>query len=256
VTPNEYLRGVDFWLRDLPWGMRRDLIAEIRAHLDELPPGTDLRERLGTPEEYAADLRSAAVLEHRRGLVAFLQARRPRNLVLTLLALVAIGLAIGAVVWIQSYQPIAFAGGSLDPAGATGRVGLHGETVVFHDGRPFQFGITVANTGRFAVRVLDAPLPDGVPFSARLMMSGPLTDGGVHGPYTRFRPFDLEPGQVRLLFYKGVLACRAAPGANTGLGFLDFPIRYSFLWRTKTAYIPLDEELAIVFPKGFSCPTP
>jgi hypothetical protein len=256
VTRDEYVRNLGWWLRDLPWNTRRDLIAEIRTHLDELPPGTDLRDRLGTPEEYAADLRSAAGLKHRRGLAAFLRARRPRNLVLTLLALVALGLAIGAVAWIQSYQPIAFAGGSLDPAGATGRVGLHGETVVFHDGRPFQFGITVANTGRFAVRVLDAPLPDGVPFSARLMMSRPLTDGGVHGPYTRFRPFDLEPGQVRLLFYKGVLACRAAPSANASVGFLDFPIRYSFLWRTKTAYIPLDEELAIVFPKGFSCPTP
>jgi hypothetical protein len=256
MTRDEYLRDIGYWLRDLPWSTRRDLVSELRGHLDELPVDTDLESRLGSPQKYAADLRSAAGLERGRGLVAFLQARRPRNLVLTLLALIAIGLAIGAVAWIQSYQPIAFAGGSLDPAAATGRVGLHGETLVFHEGRPFQFGITITNTDRFAVRVLGAPLPEGVPFAARLMMSGPLTYGGVHGPYTRFRPFDLEPGQVRLLFYRGVLACRAAPGANAGVGFIDFPVRYSFLWRTTTVYIPLAEQLAIVFPEGFSCPMP
>jgi hypothetical protein len=255
MTRNEYLRGVDFWLRDLPWRTRQDLRSELDGHLDELPADTDLEARLGSPEKYAADLRSAAGLERRRGLVAFLRARRPRNLVLTLLTLVAIGLAIGAVAWIQSYQPVRFAGGSLNPVGASGHVGLQGETVVFHEGRPFQFGMTVTNSGRFAVRVLGAPLPGGVPFSARLMMSGPLTDGGVHGPYTRFRPFDLEPGQVRLLFYKGVLACRT-PGADGSVGFIDFPVRYSFVWRTKTTYIPLDEQVAIVFPKGFSCPKP
>jgi hypothetical protein len=254
VTRDEYVRDVGYWLRDLPWGTRRDLVSELRGHLDELPVDTDLDSRLGSPEEYAADLRSAASLERGRGLVAFLRARRPRNLALAFLALLAIGLAIGAVAWIRSYQPIAFAGGGLDPATATRRVGLLGEIVVFDEGRPFQFGITITNTGRFAVRVLNAPLPEGVPFAARLMMSGPLTDGGVHGPYTRFRPFDLEPGQVRLLFYRGVLACRT-PGANAGVGFI-VPVRYSFLWRTTTVYIPLDEQLAIVFPKGFSCPTP
>jgi hypothetical protein len=60
---------------------------------------------------------------------------------------------------------------------------------------------------------------------------------------------------VRLLFLKGALACQVH-GANAGIGLLDFPVRYSFLWRTATAMIPLDRQLAIVFPKGFSCPTP
>ncbi|HEY2741583.1 MAG TPA: hypothetical protein VGI69_05315 [Gaiellaceae bacterium] len=255
MTRDQYVRDVGHWLHDIPWSTRRDLLAELRGHLAELPADTDLETRLGSPEEYAAELRSAAGLERRRGPVAFLQARRPRNLVLALVTLAVIGLAIGAVAWIQSYQPIAFAGGGLDPVGAGVRAGLQGESVVFHVGRPFQFGITIENKGRFPVRVLDAPLPDGVPFSARLMMSDPLTDGGVHGPYVRFRPFDLRPGEVRLLFYKGVLAC-PAPGPNASVGFIDFPVRYSFLWRTKTAYIPLDEELAIVSPKGVRCPTP
>ncbi|MGH3054828.1 MAG: HAAS signaling domain-containing protein, partial [Gaiellaceae bacterium] len=75
MTPDEYLRNVGFWLNDLPWGMRRDLLSELRAHLDELPAGTDLRAELGPPEKYAGDLRSAAGLERRRGPIAFLGAR-------------------------------------------------------------------------------------------------------------------------------------------------------------------------------------
>ena len=94
MSPDEYLRNVSYSLNDLPWGMRRDLVAELRAHLDELPPGTDLETRLGRPEEYAADLRSAAGLERRRGPIAFLRARRLRNLILVVLSLTLIGLGL------------------------------------------------------------------------------------------------------------------------------------------------------------------
>jgi hypothetical protein len=56
VTPDEYLQDVGYRLIDLPWSMRRDLLAELRSHLDELPAETDLRSRLGAPEQYAAYL--------------------------------------------------------------------------------------------------------------------------------------------------------------------------------------------------------
>ena len=121
MTSAEYLRSVGYWLRDLPWGVRRDLLEELRDHLNELPDDTDLQARLGSPEEYAAELRSAAGLRHRRGVAAFLRARRPRNLILAAVALTAIGLAIGGVVWVQSYQPIGFGGGSLNPVEEIGR---------------------------------------------------------------------------------------------------------------------------------------
>ena len=245
MTSAEYLRSVGHWLRDLPWGVRRDLLEELRDHLNELPDDTDLRARLGSPEEYAAELRSAAGLRRRRGVAAFLRARRPRNLILAAVALTAIGLAIGGVVWVQSYQPIGFGGGSLNP--------VEEGSVVFRQGRPFQFGITIKNMGRFPVRVLGVPEPPGLPFSGRVMMSGELRDSGVHGPYTRFRPFDLGPGRIRLLFYKGVLACRPHGTPAGSLGLLDFPVRFSFLWRTATVMIPLDPGLAVVFPKGLRC---
>jgi len=55
MIAEDYVRMVAFELRDLPWRMRRDLVAELRGHLGELPAGTDLGERLGEPHEYAAD---------------------------------------------------------------------------------------------------------------------------------------------------------------------------------------------------------
>lgn len=133
---DEYVRDVGWWLRDLPWSTRRDLLAELRTHLDELPADTDFRADLGPPEAYASDLRAAAGLERRRGPIAFLRARRRRNLILVVLAVTVIGLAIGAVAWIDSYQPLAFGNGYAFPAGAKGAPGIEGESVVFPERPP------------------------------------------------------------------------------------------------------------------------
>jgi hypothetical protein len=45
MTAEDYLRMVAFELHDLPWRTRRDLFAELRGHLNELPANTDLRPR-------------------------------------------------------------------------------------------------------------------------------------------------------------------------------------------------------------------
>jgi hypothetical protein len=66
---------------------------------------------------------------------------------------------------------------------AKGAVGLVGEAVVVHPGRPFQFGITIQNNGRFAVRVLGVPYSLQVlPFSGRLLMSKDQTPLGRNAP--------------------------------------------------------------------------
>ena len=157
MTRDEYVRHVDWWLRDLPWSTRQDLLAELRGHLDELPADTDFRAQLGTPETYAGDLRAAAGLERRRGLIAFLRARRPRNLILFVLALTVAGLAIGAVAWIDRYQPIVYGNATQFPPDSKPSPGQPGVTVVFRRGRPFLYGVTIRNSGRFPVRVLGVP---------------------------------------------------------------------------------------------------
>jgi HAAS domain-containing protein len=250
VTRDEYLRRVDYWLRDLPWGTRRDLLAEIRGHLDELPPNTDLRARLGTAEDYAAELRSAAGLERGRGVIAFLRARRPRTLILVVVALTVIGLAIGAVAWIDSYQPLAFAGGSYQPLGEKEVRGVSGAAVVFHNGRSFRYGFTVVNNGRFTVRLLGVPYPPYLPFTARLLTNGPSNPRDfMSGPYRRFVPFDLRPGEMTLLLLRGVYACHSGTRPGPAISIDELPVRFSFLWRTTTIQIPLDGSLTFVFRK-------
>jgi hypothetical protein len=259
VTPDEYVRNVGWWLRDLPWSTRRDLLAELRAHLDELPPGTDLRTELGPPQKYAGDLRSAAGLERRRGPIAFLRARRPRNLILIVLALTLIGLAIGAVAWVDSYQPIAFAGGTQLPLTAKPSAGQAGETVLFRKGHPFEYGITIRNTGRFTVRVLGVPRSNTDFYSGRLLMSKDQTGRLDERPLELFHPFDLKHGSFRWLVMKGVYACTTGmggPGPSGSYGQITshaFPVRFSFLWRTTTASIPLDDPLTFSFRKE-GCP--
>lgn len=259
MTGDEYVRNVGWRLRDLPWSTRRDLLRELRAHLDELPADTDFRAQLGAPEAYAGDLRVAAGLERRRGVVAFLRARRPRNLILFVLALIVAGLAIGAVAWIDSYQPIAFAGGTQLPLEAKPSEGQAGYSVVFRKGGPFQYGITIQNTGRFTVRVLGIPKSVTDFYSGRLLMSKDQTGRLDERPLEPFHPFDMKPGSFRWLLIKGVYACTTGMGRDTLPGAASitwgaFPVRFSFLWRTATTSIPLDEPLAFSFPKG--CPPP
>lgn len=252
MTSDDYLRSVGSALGDLPWQQRQDLLAELRGHLADFPADTDLAERLGTPEEYAADLRAAEGLERRHGPVSWLKARRPRNVILvtglTVVLLTALGLGIGAVVWIDSYQPLAFGNAYQPPLGT--HFGFGGDSADVHPGRPFIFGMEIVNTRRFGVRVLGAPLETDLPWTAHLFMSLPNYTGATRAPVP-FQPIDLKPGERMFLAFRGVWTCpsgRVSPGVTSELH--DFPVRFSFLWRTTTAEIPLPKPLEIVFPKG------
>lgn len=254
MTREEYLRHVGYWLGDLPWGMRQNLLAEIRTHLDELPADTDLRAQLGPPETYAKDLRAAADLERRRGVVAFLRARRPRNLILTVVVLTMIGLAIGSVAWIDSYQPLAWANATQEPLDSQPSSGQPGVTVVFRKGRPYLYGIVIRNSGRFTVRILGVPRGVTDFYAGPLLMSKDTSPRMDERPLERFHPFDMKPGSFRWIVFKGVFACTTgmSGGAVTRE---DLPIRYSFLWRKGTALIPLEDPLTISFSKE-GCPPP
>ena len=249
MNSEDYLRRVAFELRDLPWGMRRDLISELRHHLSELPDAANL----GAPEQYAADLRAAAGLERRRGAIAFLRARRLRNVVATVIALAVIGLAIGSVVWIESYQPITFDGGGIEPQRAKSEPGVAAVFVIFKKGRPFRFGVTVKNTGPFAVRVLGVSYPSTLPFSAHLVATRILQGSGAYAIAPLPVPFTLKPGDVAALTLEGVYRCGGMSNSTT-IGLTDFPIRYSFLWRTATARVPLVEPLSIHLQGDAGCP--
>ena len=253
MKADAYLRRVDAALSDLPWSVRRDLMVELKKHLEELP--ADEASRLGTPEEYAAEMRTAAGLERRRGPIAFLRARRPRNLMLTVVLLTVIGLAIGSIVWIDSYQPIAFAGGTQFPLDAKSSVGQAGYTVVFRKGHPFQYGIVIRNSGRFTVRVLGVPRGVADFYAGPLFMSKDTSPRMDEKPLERFHPFDMKPGSFRWLVFKGVLACTTGASGPLAVTRVDFPIQFSFLWRTATTSIPLDEPLTIRFSKE-GCPPP
>jgi hypothetical protein len=255
VTADDYVQLVSYELRDLPWRTRRELVTELNGHLAELPADTDFFGRLGRPEQYAADMRAAAGLERRHGAIAFLRARRLRYVILVVLTLTVAGLAIGAVVWINNYQPIRFAGAMQFPLDAKPSAGQAGETVVFRDGRPFQFGITIQNTGRFSVRVLGVPRGVTDFFVGQLLMSKDQGGNLNERPVERFQPFDMKPGSFRWLVFKGRFACSTGMGGGGGGVIREaVAVRFGFLWRTATAVVPLDEPLEISFPDGCTSP--
>ena len=87
------------------------------------------------------------------------------------------------------------------------------------------------------------PYNRALPFSARLLTNGPSDP-------CRFQPFDLTPGAMTLLLLKGVYACHSGTGPGPSVSMDELPVRFSFLWRSKTVWIPLDGELVFDFLKG------
>lgn len=259
TTSDEYVREVEWALRDLPWSQREELVADLRNHLAELPPETDLAQRLGTPTRYASELRVAEGLDVRQGLVANLRARRPRTVIVlgafALAIVLALVILIGGLVWIESYQPIRF-DGFRPPAHSRSLPGLNGVSVDFHRGRPFELGVELVNTGPFTVRVLGVPHDDfAEPWHAQLRMGAPAYDATAsYRPSSPFRPFDLRAGEHRFLLLKGAWWCTSgwdAGGGGETIG--GFPVRYGFLWRKATADLPLPDQLGVNFVE--SCPS-
>ena len=114
--------------------------------------------------------------------------------------------------------------------------GQPGVTVVFRKGRPFLYGVTIRNSGRFPVRILGVSRGAMDFFKARLLVNKP-NPAENERPLERFRPFDLQPGETRWLVWKGVYACTTgAAEGHLAVTREDIPVRFSFLWRTETTF--------------------
>lgn len=245
MTGDRYVAAVEMQLLDLPWRVRKNLVADLRVHLAEIPAQEDLVARLGTPQTSAGELRTAAGLAPRRGLIAFVRARRPRNVVIAV-ALVALGAAVAATVtWAGSYQPVTGGATGMNPRVSS--QGALGEIVApFRNGKPFQVGFSVRNSGRFAVRILDMPLTGFHPFVVRKFTA--RSDERGTGPPVRFQPFTLEPGQERLIVLRGRYANCHNWAAGTSVGYEAMPVRMRFLRWTHTIFVKLLTPLVIRMP--------
>ena len=277
----DYLERLSTAARDLPQARRDELLGEIEQHIRQAlaqTPCTNrdeivaLLEQVGDPAEIAA---AAEDRDDPGPSVAPPRKPRRRSRIVALVALALVALAIGAAAWIQSYQPLAFgpedvlAANSVNTFGEDG----HGAWVGYSDGigganRPF-FGVAIQNTGHFTVRVLGLgnyapPLPLLRGWSARVLMArgrfvkesprGPVAGPGrapvrtvwERGRLRPFQPVDLEPGQMVMVVLRGVwhMDCVRA-GAGSLTPPRDFPIKYSFLWKTTTAEIPIPGGLRI-----------
>jgi hypothetical protein len=252
VATAAYVRQVELALRDLPWRQRRDLVAELRQHLAELPEETNYYERLGHPERYAMDLRTAAGLQRRHGPIAFIRSFRPRNVVLVAAGALVLGLVIVGLGWVQSYEPLGLGNLSAYPKGSVDEPGGDSTSVVFHKGRPFSLAIEIRNNGAYGVRILGVPAVSPS-VEARTLMYPPTQYGGSSALSPRpFQPFTLQPGQFDILVLRGAYRCHGWKGTGSR-EMLDFPVRYSFLWHTATASIPLPTKLVFVYKRNSGC---
>lgn len=252
MTGEQYLAAVEAYLNDLPWRVRKSLAADLRVHLEEIPGGEDLEARLGSPGSYAAELRSAAGLTPTRGPVAFLRARRPRNVVIAVVLVAVAGLLAAAVAWASRYQPLVTGSTSLSPIPS--QDGALGEMVApYRNGKPFQYGFSIRNDGRFSVRILAVPLDQRfLPFRFRVFAE-PSGSHGVGAHPHPFRPFTLSPGSEWLIVLRGRYANCHDYAAGTSSGFDAMPVRARFLLWTHTVFVPLGAPLIINRPNRDPC---
>lgn len=126
----------------------------------------------------------------------------------------------------------------------------------FRQGKPFDAGVSLVNSGPFTVRVTGVEPWDVLPVHARWYMAGPQPESGRLPRLLRpFRAFDLGPGEEAFLSLRGVDSARCHPvrDGGTALGTGGFLIRYSFLWKTGNAAIPLPMPLEFSTPRGEDC---
>jgi hypothetical protein len=241
VNAERYLAAVSLELRDLPWRLRKSLIADLRLHLAEMPADEDLEARLGIPSDYANELRAAAGITRSRGAVAFLRAG------LAILGTLAVGIA-----WGRSYQPLAKGHWSRQPDHS--REGALQESVVrFREGKPFQLGFSLMNTGSFSVKVIGVPIHNGFlwPFAVRTFIA--RSDGDGIAPMDRFRPFTLRPGHERMILLRGRYANCRFYRVSGSLTVTALPVRERFLLWRRTLEFPLSSPLVIQFHDSNNC---
>ena len=82
-------------------------------------------------------------------MIAFIRSFRPLKLVAVTVIVTVVGLAIGGVVWIDMYQPLAFGNLASSPNRSVDAPGGDSTSVVVRQGRPFSLAIEIRNYGRF-----------------------------------------------------------------------------------------------------------
>lgn len=123
---------------------------------------------------------------------------------------------------------------------------------MFRSGKPFQFGVSVRNTGRFPVRIIEIPLLRSFqwPFSVRPFLSSEKITGK---PVSAFHPFTLRPGHEREIIFRGTYANRDKYSVTGGITLVSWPVRYRFLLWTHIVQAPLLDPLVIRMPRREPC---
>ena len=207
LTPEQvvYLDTVRRGLRHTPKDFREDLLADLSARLEELPPDAPAAEMLGNASEYSRLAREAAGLPAVSARpFAYARATSWRTKILVASSLVFATLAMMCIVELVHYQPLSsdnfFSYSSEPPIDSV--LPSNTQYWQYKEGAPVVVGGALHNSGRATVTVTGVSVPNP---------SGPFTPVGLRttrdeqamGVWTNAAPTDrvsVHPGETVYFF--------------------------------------------------------
>jgi hypothetical protein len=253
----QYLRLVARRLAGLGRRQRRELLADLAAHLAENPQPTlaAYQAEYGDLRAYAVELRRSAGLKPEPPV-------RPVALVVAILAIVVAASGIGLYEWGHHFQPLLVGSGCFrsDPLGTDTRVGaLTERTVIYDDGAPIRVVWTLSNLSGRPVTATRLVFPDEGGWLIKHEVVGvgmPRNRGSCDQAEETppFKQFVLHPHESRNIVVSGIFGgCETQqPGDSVGLETVQTTI--SVFAVTHTFQLKVQPYLTIAVPTGYQCP--
>ncbi len=191
-------------LFDVPWASRQELLGDLSARLEALPPGTAPESVLGDPRTYSRLMReSAGCAPDPIAPFPYFRALRRRNKVLVFAIPIVIGLlAAAGVSWLH-YEPLT-ANAYFDSSTSGAIPDPLANDVTYYRyqrGATVVTGMMLENSGRATVTVTGVEIADGALFGlTELRATRDESLGGQWGKAPRVDHLTLHPGERAELF--------------------------------------------------------
>jgi hypothetical protein len=166
---------------------------------------------------------------------------------------IACVVAIGATIYVSHYDPVRPAGGGGRPIGhfVAGGIGDGYYRVTATEGGSFEYGISLANNGRWPVTITDPGSFHNLFVSDDVLMGTFHHGGTAWAGLVPFQPTTIHQFESLWVVYRGHFECGYFSGPGS-VGFSSLALTFRAFGLTRHEEIPLEGSSLLVASNG--CP--